>query len=82
MFLPEVVVEPVWLDWVALEKRAVEEVAAVAAVQESCLKRMLELQSSAHQHWEHHGITAGLVAAEVLMLLLLLHLFLAVELQL
>lgn len=79
MFLPEVVVEPVWLDWVALEKRAVEE---VAAVQESCLKRMLELQSSAHQHWEHHGITVGLVAAEVLMLLLLLHLFLAVELQL
>lgn len=79
MFLPEVVVEPVWLDWVALEKRAVEE---VVAVQESCLKRMLELQSSAHQHWEHHGITAGLVGAEVLMLLLLLHLFLAVELQL
>lgn len=79
MFLPEVVVEPVWLDWVALEKRAVEE---VAAVQESCLTRRLELQSSAHQHWEHHGITAGLVGAEVLMLLQLLHFFLAVELQL
>lgn len=42
LFLPEVVVEPVWLDWVAQAKRAEE--AAAAAAQESCLKRKLELQ--------------------------------------
>lgn len=67
--------EPGWLDLVPREERAEEEVEEV--VLEKRLKKKVEVQEPDLRHWEHPGVTAQVVGAEVLPLLQ--SLFLAVK---